>query len=64
MSETGDAVQFVTRQISRIVDAIDLILAQGDLDAEQIDVLYSLYRSAERLSEEAHTVYNAFNEEL
>lgn len=60
MGETGDAVKLVVGQISRIVDAIDVILGEGELDFEQTQLLHSLYRAAQRLSAHARLVQDAF----
>lgn len=60
MSETSEAVNLIARQIERIVDAIDVVLGEGELDFEQTQLLHSLYRAAQRLSAHARLVQDAF----
>jgi hypothetical protein len=60
MDETSEAVNLIARQTERIVDAIDVVLGEGELDFEQTQLLHSLYRAAQRLSAHARLVQDAF----
>jgi hypothetical protein len=60
MNETSEAVNLIARQTERIVDAIDVVLGEGELDFEQTQLLHSLYRAAQRLSAHARLVQDAF----
>lgn len=60
MNETSESVNLIARQAERIVDAIDVVLGEGEVDFEQTQLLHSLYRSAQRLSAHARLVQDAF----